>query len=591
MFESLKPSWRALEKVKIIQAHHSPEKAISNAIVFLIEVNCFKVEESYESLVDFFDSHQFHLQRVHEYTEFSDKAAKKLLLLRLMAVALSNMVNYIKAMRQKPTKKVLKVLARKKDDIRSAATPTGGELIRDTSDNLEVIREVDHQADDSALAPQVAKAKSKDPAPPEDDHKAGSKNGSKVSLPELPPDKLKHWLNPPNRLIDHVHAHPGTGKWLIQSRTFRWWKKKEKGALLIICGDPGSGKTILCSSIIKEVNRTRNTSKIIACYFFDSKQPDKRNFRGLLASLVTQLCENSKRTPKSMPALYTKCRNGSNPPTEADLTQLLNRFLTELQAQFSIHIVIDGVDNCIEAESTEPPLRSRHPKLNICVTSSLKGDMEKSLKPLVAAVSSRQMILHEEKGQKEDIRNYIAAFVQSHMQTLPDKDKDVVIKTLSERAGWMFGWMLTDSMPCLKISPHRLPTSWRKEIQYASQLFQCLVAAIRPLSLKELADISAALIARDKDDPTIVQFSHKSVKEFLTSSRLRTSGIENAPRYHFSREAANGTLARESSPLALYAAQYWAQHTQQGNAATKIKESWKDYSTEQVAFGSMDLDV
>ena len=146
--------------------------------------------------------------------------------------------------------------------------------------------------------------------------------------------------------------------------------------------------------------------------------------------------------------LYTKCRNGSDPPTEADLTQLLNRFLTDLQAQFSIYIVIDGVDNCIEAESTEFPrknvlkflehvVRSRHSKLNICITSSLKGDMEKNLKPLVAGASSRQVILHEEKGLKEEIGNYIATFIRRHMQASPEKDRDDVIMKLSERAGGM----------------------------------------------------------------------------------------------------------------------------------------------------------
>ena len=82
-----------------------------------------------------------------------------------------------------------------------------------------------------------AKAKSKDSGPPEDDHKAGSKNGSKVSLVDLLPDKLKQWLSPPNPLIDHVNAHPGSGKWFTQSRTFRWWKKKEKGASLLIYGE------------------------------------------------------------------------------------------------------------------------------------------------------------------------------------------------------------------------------------------------------------------------------------------------------------------------------------------------------------------
>jgi hypothetical protein len=144
---------------------------------------------------------------------------------------------------------------------RSAAARTGEKVIRDTNDCSDTILEVDHKADDSVSGPQVgahgsyslsmdvltippicvlkeAKEKSKDLlAPPEDENRAGSKNGSKVSLLDLPSDKLKQWLSPPNRLIDNVDAHPGTGKWLIQSKTFQWWKKMEKGASLLICGD------------------------------------------------------------------------------------------------------------------------------------------------------------------------------------------------------------------------------------------------------------------------------------------------------------------------------------------------------------------
>ena len=148
-----------------------------------------------------------------------------------------------------------------------------------------------------------------------------------------------------------------------------------------------------------------------------------------------------------MPALYTKCRNGSDPPSEADLTRLLNLFLAELQVQFLIYIVIDGVDKCMETESTELPrkkvlrfledlVRSRHSKLKICITSSLKNVVEESLRPLATA-SSRQVILHGQDGQKEDIKTYVSAFVRSHMQTLPDKDKDEVIRMLSDRADGM----------------------------------------------------------------------------------------------------------------------------------------------------------
>ena len=100
--------------------------------------------------------------------------------------------------------------------------------------------------------------------------------------------------------------------------------------------------------------------------------------------------------------------------------------------------------------------------------------------------------------------------------------------------------------------------------------------------------LTVVLIARRKDDPIFFQFSHKSVKEFLTSSRLRMSSPENNSRYHFSQKAAHTTLARvcinvllrfdrtaekahleESSPLALYAARHWVHHTQQGNAAAQ----------------------
>jgi len=151
--------------------------------------------------VDFFVRFQYYLQ-----------AGIKLLLFNVMAEALSTVVDNTKAMREKPIKKVLKVLARKKDVNRilmshrvdtltneiffnfrsqeawhSNATTVAAQRRperspSDTTDNLDAIQEVDCQADDSSLAPQVAKDRSKDLAPCEDDRKAASKNGSKVSL-------------------------------------------------------------------------------------------------------------------------------------------------------------------------------------------------------------------------------------------------------------------------------------------------------------------------------------------------------------------------------------------------------------------------
>jgi len=59
--------------------------------------------------VELFDRLQFYLQRVYDFygfTEFSNTAGIKLLLLKVMAEALSTVMDYIKAMRKKPKRRL-----------------------------------------------------------------------------------------------------------------------------------------------------------------------------------------------------------------------------------------------------------------------------------------------------------------------------------------------------------------------------------------------------------------------------------------------------------------------------------------------------
>jgi ankyrin repeat protein len=150
-------------------------------------------------------------------------------------------------------------------------------------------------------------------------------------------------------------------------------------------------------------------------------------------------------------------------------------------------------------------------------------------------------------------------------------------------------------------------------------LLQCLVAAVRPLRVGELAEVltfdfkaegipklnpgwrwedqeeavmsaCSSLVAIVKDgDLRIVQFSHFSVKEFLTANRL-ADPIRDVSRYHIRLDAAHTILAQaclgvllrlddhvdrdsiENFPLARYAAQYWATHARYENTSTRIKD-------------------
>jgi hypothetical protein len=108
----------------------------------------------------------------------------------------------------------------------------------------------------------------------------------------------------------------------------------------------------------------------------------------------------------------------------------------------------------------------------------------------------------------------------------------------------------------------------------AQRVLQCLVVAVRPLRVEELAEVlavdfdDAEGIPRLKPDwrweeqelallsacssliaivqaggSRVVQFSHFSVKEFLTSPRLATAGGE-VSNYHIDSEPAHTILAQ-----------------------------------------------
>ena len=153
----------------------------------------------------------------------------------------------------------------------------------------------------------------------------------------------------------------------------------------------------------------------------------------------------------------------------------------------------------------------------------------------------------------------------------------------------------------------------------AHRLLQCLVAAVRPLKVKELAEVLAfnfdaegipelnsnwrwedqegaimlacsSLVTIVKDgDSRVVQFSHFSVKEFLTADRL-AEPMRDVSRYHIELEAAHTILAQacigvilrldddvdrdniKDFPLAPYSAEYWPRHAKFGSVSARIKD-------------------
>ena len=158
--------------------------------------------------------------------------------------------------------------------------------------------------------------------------------------------------------------------------------------------------------------------------------------------------------------------------------------------------------------------------------------------------------------------------------------------------------------------------------EYAHRLFQCVAVAARPLRIKELAEFlafdfngaptpeyledwrhedprhavaficSSLLIVVNVDGSQVIQFTHYSVKEYLTSTRI-TREKETVSRFHISMTSAHTMVAQgclgvllhlgenvtkrglEKFPLVKYAAEHWVGHAQFERASPDIQDGMK----------------
>ena len=161
----------------------------------------------------------------------------------------------------------------------------------------------------------------------------------------------------------------------------------------------------------------------------------------------------------------------------------------------------------------------------------------------------------------------------------------------------------------------------------AHRLLQCLTVAVRPLLVEELAELlafdfhasnsggiptlkedwrwddeeeavlstcSSLITIIPRDYSRVVQFSHFSVKEYLTSSRLARSPHGEVSRFRIDLEPAHTIMAQaclatllrldehagdidaKISPLVKYAAEHWVDHAQFEKVSSRVRDGMDD---------------
>jgi hypothetical protein len=297
--------------------------------------------------------------------------------------------------------------------------------------------------------------------------------------------ELWKWLSPPDPSTNHNIArnshHEGTATWFFQWSIFEEWKSNPsllwihgKGTLFLLpyrctihsflslqlaperasCGllflKPPLPRLMrsISSAVIEQIRTLCDAGLASMAYFyFDFRDKDKKNHRNLLLSLLLQLSAQSDICCSILSNLHSDHRDGTETASDAALTKCLKAMLS-FTSQHPTYLVMDALDECPNNSGLPSPREQVLqlvkdlvdlclPNLHICVTSRPEVDIRVKLEPL----TSLRVSIHEQSGQKKDIVDYVTSVVYSdaNMQRWreEDKDKRLVVETLSERADGM----------------------------------------------------------------------------------------------------------------------------------------------------------
>jgi hypothetical protein len=180
-------------------------------------------------------------------------------------------------------------------------------------------------------------------------------------------------------------------------------------------------------------------------YYFDFRDQGKKDIYGLLSSFLYQLFDQSHSYCDILSRVYSIHRDGAQSPEDSALTDCLKEMLCA-PGQAPVYLVLDALDECPNSYDTPSPreevlslvenLVNLHlPNLRICLTSRPEFDIKDVLEPL----DFHSISLHDEEGQKQDIRDYVEFIVHADtkMRRWKAEDKDLVIDGLSQKANGM----------------------------------------------------------------------------------------------------------------------------------------------------------
>lgn len=198
-------------------------------------------------------------------------------------------------------------------------------------------------------------------------------------------ERIINWITPcdpsSNHLVARARHEFGTGHWLVESIPFKLWLNSGNRSIWLH-GIPGSGKTILASTIIEKVKLdcASVTSAEYAYFYFDFSDRLKQSVASFLRSIIAQLSIRRKSIPVELQNLYNICDAGKQQPGKKSLIETM---MSISASSSRIYLIVDALDECSERESILEIINlflgHDFKSMNVLVTSRMERDIVESL--------------------------------------------------------------------------------------------------------------------------------------------------------------------------------------------------------------------
>ncbi|RDH35841.1 hypothetical protein BDQ94DRAFT_168171 [Aspergillus welwitschiae] len=396
-----------------------------------------------------------------------------------------------------------------------------------------------------------------------------------------------------------------TGVWLLNSKEYNKWLSST-GDLLWLPGISGCGKSVLCSTVIRDLDEICDLdgSKHYAYWYFEFGFDATQNVDSLIRSLIRQLCRSP--LPSAVVNLWKKHHVRRSQPDSTTIRSVLDEVLSEIPDQDRVYLVFDALDECpnsgfpSERESLlsllSHLLKRHRGKVHILATSRPEKDIHKEL--------SEFPKVDLEARLAEDVKTFVDVALARRLNIWSEEIRNMIRDKLLSFKERRFRWAdlqiqalsqqydENDLRKALNSVPATLEGTYRMvldsiephNVTKAREILMIICLSPVPLDVDVVAKMTrlysadyvvqictTSLLALNK---TKVQVAHFSVQEYLIVPEKKNEHHECqftlTEGHKFLTDRTADLLLAQAEPLTqpeamklgpfLYAAKHWDTH-------------------------------